>query len=175
MFHCSHCSNGQRHWVHQRTALRAISEVRTRCRPLEAWQCQGVMATGDSPGVSGYPGWQISPGLKDGLINYSYPPGNSHIPPYGKRKIIFKMKFLMGYVSSLEGIPLIRLYFSWGVPCMVAPVDWPCWCGKGGEVNKGRSWEGFFSTEKKAEQDVALRICCSRRCPENLISMCIYI
>jgi len=31
-----------------------------------------------------------------------------HIPPEGKRKIIFKMPFLMGYVSSLEGIYLSR-------------------------------------------------------------------
>ena len=36
-----------------------------------------------------------------------YPPGNSHIPPNGKRKIIFKMDLFrgyVGYVSSQEGI-----------------------------------------------------------------------
>ena len=33
----------------------------------------------------------------------------------------------------------------------------------------------FFSTEKKAEQDVALRMCCCRCCPETLISMYTYI
>ena len=29
----------------------------------------------------------------------------SHLPPNGKRKIIFKMPFFRGYLSSLEGMP----------------------------------------------------------------------
>lgn len=37
-----------------------------------------------------------------------YPPGNQHIPPNGKTKIIFKSTLERGYVSPQEGSNLVQ-------------------------------------------------------------------
>ena len=46
----------------------------------------------------------------------------------GKRKILFKMPFLGGYVSSLEGIPFPFILFNVGqtpVSCATGNISWP--------------------------------------------------
>ena len=78
---------------------------------LRPWPQDGPMTVKPLVSAGGFLEREKFEGKPAKMIRHmTYPPGNDHISHLGKRKIIFKIPFFWGCVSSLEGNMTVRYF-----------------------------------------------------------------